>query len=331
MLRLTSSRGNLASLDVLRGIAIISVLIAHFWPGGELPAPRSVIVLIAQFGVILFFFLSGFLMDLIYSSEQKLVPFIIRRSFRILPMYWLSILIIFATDRRWTLRDVVSNAFFATGPMHVTRMSGVYWTLYIEVLFYLTVPLVFFLGRRAIVFSPYVVLGLFGTLWLLGVRQSIAPHYLVYCYLGLQFGAWRRKIIGGRLLLTSVMAVVVVTTVLPLVSPFPEIVSPFLGAAPLVCAILLFVALRFPFRARPIEFMGDISYSLYLLHPIVYSQVGTIFLSYQHGGWIAAVASIGFSVALSAVTLVFIERPTITVGKGLIKRWQAWSTTLELS
>jgi hypothetical protein len=34
-----------------------------------------------------------------------------------------------------TLRDIIAIAIFATGPMHVARMSGVYWTLYIEMLF----------------------------------------------------------------------------------------------------------------------------------------------------------------------------------------------------
>ncbi len=324
MLRLTSGHGNLASLDVLRGVAIISVLLAHFWPQAEFPAPQSLTVLVAQFGVILFFFLSGFLMDLSYSGEPKLVPYIIRRSFRILPMYWVSILLICATERGWTLRDVISNAIFLTGPMNVTRMSGVYWTLYIEVLFYLTVPLVFFLGRRAIIFSPCAVLALLGPFWLLGVRHSIAPHYLAYCYLGLQFGAWSRKVITGGVLLASVITVVVVPGSLALISPFPDIVSPFLGAAPVICALLLYAAIRFPFRAKTIEFLGDISYSVYLLHPTVYSQVGTIFLSYRHGSSLAALVSIGVSFAFSMIAFVFVERPAIAMGKRLIKRWQAF-------
>lgn len=130
-------------------------------------------------------------------------------------MYWVSILLIVALEGGWTLREVIANAFFATGPMHVARMSGVYWTLYIEMLFYATVPLVFLAGRRAIQFSPYVAIGLFGTLWAFGVRSGVAPHYLAYCYLGLQFGAWQRQVISGVLLLISLATVTAAASVLP--------------------------------------------------------------------------------------------------------------------
>ena len=66
----TSRGGNLASLDVLRGVAIISVLIGHAWPTA-LSAPKSLTLFFGQFGVILFFFLSGFLMDRTYAEHRS--------------------------------------------------------------------------------------------------------------------------------------------------------------------------------------------------------------------------------------------------------------------
>ena len=209
--------------------------------------------------------------------------------------------------------------FFATGPMHVARMSGVYWTLYIEMLFYATIPLVFLAGRRAIQFSPYVAIGLFGTLWAFGVRSGVAPHYLAYCYLGLQFGAWQRQVTSGVLLLISLATVTAAASVLPFISPFPDIVSPFFGLAPLVCAILFYAAIRVPFRARAIEFFGHISYSLYLLHAIVISEVGAFLISNGYSSWTAAVTCVGVACVLSAITLVVIERPAIAAGRRLVK------------
>jgi peptidoglycan/LPS O-acetylase OafA/YrhL len=318
MSRPTARDSKLASLDILRGIAIISVLIAHTWPA-SLPAPRSLILLFGQFGVILFFFLSGFLMNRTYAEHPRLGPFVIRRLFRILPMYWASILLIFATERGWTLRDVMANAIFATGPLNVIRMSGVYWTLYIEVLFYATVPLVFLAGRRAIQFGPYVAIGLFGTLWAFGVRTGVAPHYLAYCYLGLQFGAWQRKVISSGVLVSSVATVTAAASILPFVSPFPDIVSQFLGLAPPVCAVLLYVAIRVAVRARLIEFFGHISYSLYLLHIIVISEIGNLLISDGYSRWMVAAACIGISTVFSTITFVLIERPAIGVGRQIIK------------
>jgi peptidoglycan/LPS O-acetylase OafA/YrhL len=321
MARTISRDSKLASLDVLRGIAIISVLIAHFWPV-DLPAPRALTILFGQFGVTLFFFLSGFLMDRTYSDEPQLLPFLIRRTMRILPMYWISILLIFATEHGWTLRDIVSNAIFATGPMHVVRMSGVFWTLYIEVLFYATVPLLFFVGRRSILMSSYVAIGLSGALWAVGIRSAVASHYLAYCYLGLQFGAWRRKMITGGAVLCSLTIVTVAASVLPIVSPFPDIVSPFFGLASPICAILLYHALRFSFRSRPVEFFGHISYSLYLLHSIVFSWFGIVFIRTGHASWIATGIIIGVAIALSTITLCVVERPGIAVAKQIVRRFR---------
>ena len=66
----TSRGGNLANLDVLRGVAIISVLIGHAWPTA-LSVPKSLTLFFGQFGVILFFFLSGFLCRLNRSMQHR--------------------------------------------------------------------------------------------------------------------------------------------------------------------------------------------------------------------------------------------------------------------
>jgi len=314
--------GSLSGLDALRGIAIIAVLTAHFWPQKTIHVPPAVAIAVAQFGVILFFFLSGFLMYLTYSAEPRLFPYAVRRSFRILPMYWLSVLLIAVTAGGWSRRDVLSNAFFLTGPMHVTRMSGIYWTLYIEVLFYATVPLLLFIGRRAVLASPYITTALFGTLWLAGYRVAVAPHYLIYCCLGLCFGAWYRKILSGRELSAAVATVVVFVGILPLVVPFPDIVSPLQGTAPLVCAVLLYAALRFPFRLPLLAFFGWISYSLYLLHAIVYVEVTPRLFAQGYPDWIVSIVATGLSIVISLGTFTFFETPTIDLGKRIIARFR---------
>src|SRR5476651_1365725 len=80
----------IAYLSVLRGLAILMVIAAHFT---IVPNPyyKEISVALGNCGVILFFFLSGFLMDQILVRDSRFVAFAVRRAFRILPMYWLSI------------------------------------------------------------------------------------------------------------------------------------------------------------------------------------------------------------------------------------------------
>jgi peptidoglycan/LPS O-acetylase OafA/YrhL len=186
-------------------------------------------------------------------------------------------------------------------------------------LFYATVPFVLFAGKRVIQSSPFVAIGLFGTLWAFDIRSGIAPHYLAYCYLGLQFGAWQRKVITSGVLLSSVATVTAAAIILPIISPFPDIVSPLLGLAPPVCALLLYAAIRVPFRVKPIEFFGHVSYSLYLLHIIVLSKIGTILISDGYSRWTVAAACIALATISSAITLRLIERPATAAGIQIIR------------
>src|SRR4051794_28460807 len=140
-----SSR-RVAHLSVLRGLAILMVIAAHFNVTRTSPYAVEISLAFANCGVILFFFLSGFLMDQTLARDNRFFPFAIRRVLRILPMYWVSILVVFATGAVWTVWDVIANATFLAPALRTDRMLGVYWTLYIEVLFYCVVPFVRYAG-----------------------------------------------------------------------------------------------------------------------------------------------------------------------------------------
>jgi peptidoglycan/LPS O-acetylase OafA/YrhL len=301
----------LATLDVLRGIAILLVLVAHFLPFDG-PIANAMLLSCANAGVILFFFLSGFLMDRTFAQDSQILPYVVRRAFRILPMYWISIILIFLLEREWSVRDAIANATFTTQVMHVSRMSGVYWTLYVEVAFYALVPILWRLGPVISYWSPFALAAVFTGAWLAGLSANSAFFYLVYCLIGMQFGLWHRGKLSGAALAVSMIAVVIGSSVLP-------IVSPFLGLAPLVCGLLLYAALRYPIRFGLFEIFGDVSYSWYLLHPIVGYRAMDIALSIGCQRWLAAIFGVSTAFVLSAASFLIIERPMIKLGKGLIR------------
>jgi hypothetical protein len=63
-------------------------------------------------------------------------------------MYWISIALIYFLERTWAIAGVGANATFTAPLFGLERMSGIYLTLYIEVLFYALIPVLLFSDRR---------------------------------------------------------------------------------------------------------------------------------------------------------------------------------------
>jgi peptidoglycan/LPS O-acetylase OafA/YrhL len=305
-------RHTVASLDVMRGLAILFVVIGHFTPTTT-AFQFSFVFGLSITGVVLFFFLSGFLMDRTFAQDRRLGPYVIRRAFRILPMYWISIAIIFFSEGVWSATNAIANAMFTAPIFGIVRMSGIYWTLYIEVLFYALVPLLFFLGPRTIVAAPYVLLALYALAKIVHMPLSAAPFFLAFCLLGMQFGLWHRRKIGGYVVLLSTSVIVCAASTLP---DF----SPWLGLAPAICALLLYAAIKLNPRQRLLEIFGHVSYSWYLLHAIVAHVVIDVLIPHGWNLWPASLLGVTAAFACAACTYRIVEQPTINAGKVLIRR-----------
>ena len=121
------------ALDGLRGVAILMVLLAHFYLGSEqvvalhypvLGGILSKVLLSGVWGVELFFVLSGFLITgiLIDSKGQSgyLRKFYMRRALRIIPLYYISLGIVF-----YVLPTFVD---FDEGALNISRRQGWLWS-----------------------------------------------------------------------------------------------------------------------------------------------------------------------------------------------------------
>src|SRR5437773_2318364 len=134
-------------LDAVRGVAILLVVGSHFLPESIshpiLGAHRAQLFseYLGYAGVILFFLLSGFLMEQTTAADASLFTFAIRRAARILPMYWTSMLLAQFIGGPFDTKTIASNAAFTSDLTHTVLMCGVYWTLYVEVRFYAIVPI----------------------------------------------------------------------------------------------------------------------------------------------------------------------------------------------
>ncbi len=132
------------SIELLRGIAAIMVMFAHYWSlmGGE-PG----ILVFAFSGVDLFFVISGFVFaPYFFGKHLSIIPHLIRRLFRIYPLYLVALFVYAGLRLHQGLGadHFLVHLFF----LHTieSREIAVYfnpafWSLPPEVEFYLVLPI----------------------------------------------------------------------------------------------------------------------------------------------------------------------------------------------
>lgn len=156
------NRTHYPHLDGWRGLAIVAVLIAHFFPN-----PWE----IGIFGVDLFFVLSGLLMSrILFEQKMPIATFYKRRASRILPVFWLYLAVVIPVSI-WVGLPVVSADIWATPLFLRTYFTpdiwnaappiGHIWSLNVEEHSYIVLSLV---AVFAMTRSAWVTIGLgFGT------------------------------------------------------------------------------------------------------------------------------------------------------------------------
>lgn len=177
-------------MDGLRGLAIAMVVWYHVWQitwapnslqiGGML-LNGGVIAENGFVGVALFFFISGFCLYYPYARHRiegrdrpTLRHYAWRRAIKILPSYWLSIALILLWQRPdlgglgGTFQQLASHLLFIHNWAHATEggIDGVYWSLGVEVQFYVLFPLLILAFLRRPVLS-----------WAIGVTLAIAYRH----------------------------------------------------------------------------------------------------------------------------------------------------------
>lgn len=167
-------------LDLLRSIAIIWVMLFHSFVVGGLGPDWQWLSRYGWMGVDLFFVLSGFLIGtqvvkaLEHGGQMSFRDFYLRRAFRILPAYWVVLLLYLAWPGFREAPGMESGWKFVAFVLNLSidyPSNGAFshaWSLCVEEHFYLTFPLLAaWLWRRPAVWK-------FTTLCMVVVLAGIA-------------------------------------------------------------------------------------------------------------------------------------------------------------
>jgi peptidoglycan/LPS O-acetylase OafA/YrhL len=159
------------------------------------------------------------------------------------------------------LKDTLGNLLFMGGSMGVTSLSGVYWTLIVEVKFYLLFALVFYTPLKRFfwlvpVAAVAVNLGLFFTIQ----RASTLLIYLPIFFIGAAIAAVGRQ----KLTVPVVLALAAISMAgLALAAPHRG----WHAAIFLAIDLALFWGIyRNQIGQKHLAWLGVISYSVYLYH-----------------------------------------------------------------
>jgi peptidoglycan/LPS O-acetylase OafA/YrhL len=285
------------SIQIMRGIAAISVVIFHVLFSFDTPRPEFAVRNFAA-GVDIFFVISGVVMYLTGRSLSA-SDFLRRRLIRIIPLYWLFLTLKLATllvanvsARKLSLSaDYVIKSYLfipvydGDGRALPLIVSG--WTLSFEMYFYIICSLALLISPRR--FLP-IVAGVVATGVAVGLPFFIAtPQHppaavLILAPIALEFvggmlvaSSYRR---GVRLPMWLSIALIVAALGWLLVAPPQDAYTitrmPCWGIAAIAIvwgALNLEERFRFD-RARFMLLLGDASYSIYLAHtailPIAY-------------------------------------------------------------
>ena len=164
-----SASGHIRALDGLRGLAVVGVVATHVFSSrfdghGRMVWVVGQLSLFGKRGVDLFFVLSGFLITGILfdsvSDKGYFRKFYARRSLRIFPLYYGTLLVLFALTpllhiewhhMNWSMLFYLQNTSVVMPvwefPLPDGLMLGHFWSLAVEEQFYLVWPLLVFLIR----------------------------------------------------------------------------------------------------------------------------------------------------------------------------------------
>lgn len=321
-----SSRNQI--IDAYRGIAILGVMAFHYtlrWP--EIcgySAEYSEVFRLGRYGVPLFFVVSGLVITMTVLRSENALQFGVRRAARLYPAFVAAAVFTFLVMRffgperfQFSAWDLLASLTMDARALGANYIDGAYWSLAVELKFYLCVALArlllkdrFWMGILAVAVLSALPLG---STW----AYVLIAEWWPYLLLGMS--GWyliyeHRKREGIALGVASVLLYI-------LHRPEGLLVDFLIWFLALAMLVLLKVSPSWaPLPVRWLAWIGSISYSLYLLH----QNLGVTLIGRLTRIGVpdipAMIAAAGAMIAIAYFSFTYIEKPGARVVMALYGR-----------
>ncbi len=344
------SQHRIRELDGLRALAAMAVVLFHYTSRFDTLFGHSTHLWFAlphgDLGVDCFFILSGYVILMTLDRTASAGEFVVGRFARLYPAYWAAMLVTFAVvtwaglpGQEVSLGEAVVNVTMLQQLLGARHIDSAYWSLQTELLFYAamlvlaragmlspsrwttTIALWLSLATAAHLATEPLPLEAGSPLPLAFVTKLQTVLSLKYMHLfGFGIVLYRTKNAERRVATAWLLAAACVLIQWRFDS---------WSSAGLI-ALLAFIVReavdgRLPFlAARPLVYLGTISYPLYLIH----QNVGYVLIRHlETAGLSASLAvatAIGASLLLAAGLSHGVERPAMLAFKGWCRRSGGW-------
>ena len=344
----TSTR--IQNLDYFRGVAATSIMMYHFltWSYGHFDA-GDFWGKVGIYGVSVFYILSGLTMCVVYQDKitkdlKTILDFFLKRIVRIFPLLWLATLLtIFISPKKFGLDIILANftGLFGFIKPEAYICNGA-WSIGNELVFYVFFPL-FILSFKFLKPLFYLIIGLsilallYFALYKLDHTQTLSQQWKTYVnpfnqihlfmggyLIGILFKNTHVNKWGCRTLLILGLSLFYFYPIdgdqINIVSGMERLLFT------LICLLITFSIYKDDYKLTGVFkkfmlFLGEASYSIYLLHQIVFSIVNGANTHYLHVNQVLTIiASVIGTFILGYFVYFYFEKPSMEKGRVQIKK-----------
>lgn len=326
------------AIDSWRGVAILSVMAFHYLVRFTPPLQAadvygfahvySPLFELGAYGVQVFFVISGMVITMTLLRSRDAAEFAFNRFARLYPAFLVcmsftavSVALAGPALFKVSLADYLGNLTMLAEPLGFRFVDGAYWSLVVEITFYLYVALAWMLLKQRF-WLAILALGIAGA-----PAERLNPgaadlfllaRYMPYFLIGMS--AWfvlkaQRPAAGAWLGLGGLALYVFHARTLTLHGA----PSHLCFAVVLAAVGLLVASVALDFGVPLLAWIGRLSYSLYLIH----QRVGVTVIMHARTwapDWLAVALAAAACLSLAWLSYRFVERPAARALKAMWRR-----------